>query len=241
MITYLACCLVFLFAGLVQGLTGFGAGLVAIPLLTMMIDIKLAVPLCILHNMIITSSLTVALHRYFDWRKIMPLFLGGIPGVLLGAYWFKHVEPSWLELILGVMLICYSLFNLVFQPKPLYLSSLWGYVAGFFTGAISSVVSAGGPPSIIYATLTGWEKEEMKATLTGFFLLNGIFMVTVYYLGGLFTMETLSYFAFTAPFVFFGSMLGSRLSSRINQRSYLRLVYILLTIMGLLMFRNVWG
>ncbi|MGI6657592.1 MAG: sulfite exporter TauE/SafE family protein [Desulfobulbus sp.] len=238
MLVYVYCCLVFLFAGAVQGLTGFGAGLMAIPLLTLMIDIKLAVGLCILHGLIITCSMAVDLRRYFEWSKIMPLFIGAIPGVLLGAYWFKHVDPNWLEVFLGVLLISYSLFNLLFRPKPLYLSSAWGYVAGFCSGAITSVISAGGPPSIIYTTLTGWKKEEMKATLTGFFLYNGIFTVVVYSFGGNFAKGTWTIFAITAPFVFLGTLLGSRLSRRINQQTYLRLVYILLIIAGLLMF---WG
>lgn len=235
MLVYLYCCSVFLFAGIVQGLTGFGSGLVAIPLLTLMIDIKLAVGLCILHNMIITTSMAVDLRRHFKWSKILPLLIGSIPGVLLGAYWFKHVNPNWLELFLAVLLISYSLFNLVFRPQPLYLSSLWGYVAGFFTGAISSVISAGGPPSIIYATLTGWKREEMKATLTGFFLYYGGLTVLVFYLGGNFGPGTWLLFAITAPFVFLGTVLGSRFGKRINQQTYLRLVYILLIIMGLIM------
>lgn len=238
MFIYLYCCCVFLFAGGVQGLTGFGAGLVAIPLLTLMIDIKLAVGLCILQGMIITTSMAYDLRRHFEWSKILPLLLGSIPGVLLGAYLFKHVNPDWLEILLGVLLISYSVFNLLFRPKPLYLSSLWGYVAGFGTGAITSVISAGGPPSIIYTTLTGWKKEEMKATLTGFFLYNGLFTMVVYFFGGNFVPGTWLLFAVTAPFVFLGTLLGSRLSRRINQQTYLRLVYILLIIMGLLMFVN---
>ena len=176
MLVYLYCCSVFLFAGGVQGLTGFGAGLVGVPLLVLMIDIKLAVAVSILQGLIITSSMAYDLRRYFDWGKIMPLLLGGIPGVLVGGYVFKHVNPDWLQMFLGVILISYSVFNLLFRPKPLYLSSLWGYIAGFLTGAISSVISVGGPPSIIYTTLTGWKKEEMKATLTGFFLFLNIFV-----------------------------------------------------------------
>ena len=238
MLVYLYCCSVFLFAGGVQGLTGFGAGLVGVPLLVLMIDIKLAVAVSILQGLIITSSMAYDLRRYFDWGKIMPLLLGGIPGVLVGGYVFKHVNPDWLQMFLGVILISYSVFNLLFRPKPLYLSSLWGYIAGFLTGAISSVISVGGPPSIIYTTLTGWKKEEMKATLTGFFLFLNIFVIVVYFFGGLFTLKALHYFALTVPFVFLGTLLGSRSSRRINQKVYLRLVYILLIVMGVIMLRN---
>ena len=127
MLVYLYCCSVFLFAGGVQGLTGFGAGLVGVPLLVLMIDIKLAVAVSILQGLIITSSMAYDLRRYFDWGKIMPLLLGGIPGVLVGGYVFKHVNPDWLQMFLGVILISYSVFNLLFRPKPLSLFALGLY------------------------------------------------------------------------------------------------------------------
>ncbi len=237
MLALCLCCIIFFFAGCVQGLTGFGSALVAIPLLTLMLDIKLAVALCILHGMVMTIIVALDLRRHFDWTKIRPLLLGSIPGVLAGAYCFKHIDQGFLKNLLGCVLVGYSVFNLIFQPKPLRLSSFWGYLAGFATGAIASVISAGGPPSIIYATLTGWTKDEMKATLTGFFLFSGLFMIGVYAAGGLFPEKTLSLFLLTVPAVLLGTVLGSRFSSRINQRTYLRLVYILLIGMGLLMFR----
>ena len=53
----------------------------------------------------------------------------------------------------------------------------------------------------------------------------------------LFPEKPLSLFLLTVPAVLLGTVLGSRFSSRINQRTYLRLVYILLIGMGLLMFR----
>lgn len=234
----LYCCTVFLLAGFVQGLTSFGAGLVAIPLLTLVIDIKLAVGLCILLGMIINTTLAVRLRSHLDRKKILPLFTGSLPGVLLGSICFKHVDPALLKHFLGAVLVSYSLYSLAFRPKPLGLSNRWGYVAGFCTGAIASVISAGGPPSIIYATLTGWTKEDMKATLTGFFLINGLYMILVYSIGGLFPPETLRHFLPAAPFVLLGSLLGSRFSGRIRQSTYLRIVYIVLALMGLVMFRR---
>ncbi len=229
------CCLIFLFSGLVQGVTGFGAGMVAIPILTLVVDIKLAVRLCILHGLLITLAMAAELYRHFEWRKIVPLCVGSMPGILLGAYWFTHVDPTWLEILLGVLLIGYSLLNLLFRPKPLYLAPWWGYVAGFCTGAIASVISVGGPPAIIYTTLTGWKKEEMKATLTGFFFYSSIFITAVYGVGGQFDRNSWVLFALTAPFAFLGTRLGSRLSGRIKQQNYLRLVYLVLIVMGLLM------
>ena len=238
MLTYVGCSCIFFLAGLIQGITGFGAGLVAIPLLAFLIDIKQAVALCILHGLIITGSMAYDLRRSFEWHRIKPLAFGAVPGILVGAHWFQYVDPHWLKLFLGAVLISYSLFNLFFTPKPLYLSSWWGYLAGLVTGFITAIISAGGPPAVIYTTLTGWKKEEMKATLTGFFLINTLFVVSVYLYGGMFNLSVLTLFVISAPFVFLGTKFGSRLGRRIKQRTYLQMTYLLLILMGLLMFRG---
>ena len=64
--------MIFLLAGLVQGLTGFGSALVAIPLLCLVVDIKTAVPLCMLNSLIITTTLILQLKKDVDRKKLCP-------------------------------------------------------------------------------------------------------------------------------------------------------------------------
>ena len=226
---------IFFLAGLVQGVTGFGAALVAIPLLSLFLDIKTAVPLCILNGLIITIYLAVTLRRHLDMRKIFPLFTGSIPGILTGVFLLKHVDPDIIRTLIGILLISYSLYNLLVKPKPLCPSVFWGYVAGFFTGAITAALSAGGPPTIIYTTMTDWKKEVIKATLAGFFALNACVTVSIQALNGIITGQILVYFIATVPFVLAGTVAGSLVTDRINRSTYLRVIYFFLTGMGIMM------
>lgn len=228
-------CLIFMLAGFVQGITGFGAGVVAIPLLCFIMDIKMAVPLCLLNGLVITGYLAFILRKTMDRRKILPLLLGSLPGILLGAGLLKTVNPNGIRLLLGVLLVSFSCYTLVTQPKPLILRSAWGYVAGFWTGIITALLSAGGPPAIIYATLTPWNKEEIRATLTGFFVTSGAVTVLVHLFTGSTTVDTLRLLVFTVPAVLLGTALGSGLSGRIDRAVYMRLVYFFLGIMGCMM------
>ncbi|MBC8412764.1 sulfite exporter TauE/SafE family protein, partial [bacterium] len=59
-------------------MAGFGSSIVAMPLLTMLIDLKSAVALCILNGLIITSYLCIQLRPHLDKRKILPLFIGSL-------------------------------------------------------------------------------------------------------------------------------------------------------------------
>lgn len=235
MTTFLLAGLIFLFAGVVQGLTGFGAGLLAIPLLCLIMEVKLAVGLCILSGLIITTAMACDLRRFLDRRKILPLLIGSLPGIFLGTRLLEVVDPTLIKVMLGVFLIAISCFNLVFKSRAINPPVVWGYLAGFLTGVINAAVAAGGPPAIIYTTLHDWKKEEMKATLTGFFMLNGYLTAAVHAVNGLIDRTTLGYFAVTLPFVLAGTTLGSRVTDRINRRRYLQLVYGVLMALGLLM------
>ncbi len=232
MILSLSAGLIFLGAGFIQGLTGFGSALVAIPLLTLIMDIKAAVPLCILNGLVITIYLAVHLRHHLDRGKILPLILGSVPGVVVGATLLKRVDSNLLRICIGLLLISYSLYNLFISPRSPGLAHYWGYVAGFLTGAVGAALSAGGPPAIVYSTLTGWSKEEIRATLSGFFVANGIVTACVHALTGVSTAATARIFLMTAPFVLLGTVIGSHVTSRIEPRIYLRIIYSLLVVMG---------
>ena len=137
MTIYLFLFLIFLIAGFTQGVTGFGFGLVAIPLLSLFIDIKTAVPLCSLLGILITAYLSLRLRKHIDRRKILPLLFGSIPGVAAGTLVLKKAPTTLLSLLMGVMLVAYSLYRLTVRQQPHNIDEKWAYVAGFFTGAIS--------------------------------------------------------------------------------------------------------
>ncbi len=230
--THLYIPLIFLAAGFTQGVCGFGSALVAMPLLLFFMDVKMAVPLCMLNGLIITAFLSLQLRRHVDWQKIIPLFIGCLPGIYAGVRFLKEADSNLIKLLLGIMLVSYSLYSLLARPKPVKMKRFWPYLAGFGTGVIGSAFSAGGPPTIIYITLTGWKKDNMKATLSVFFLLTGILMAAAHAATGLTTGPVFRTFGIAAPFVLLGVWLGSICYDRIRRETYLRVILSLLVVMG---------
>ncbi len=235
MITITLLCFIFFLASWVQGVTGFGSALVAIPLLSLVIDIKEAVPLCILASLIITTYMAILLRKHFDKKKIIPLCLGSIPGIVIGSTLLKTVPSEIIRTFLGILLVSYALYNILFTIRQRPISHRWGYLAGFLSGSIGAAFSAGGPPSIIYTTLSNWSKDEIKATLTGFFCFNSYLVAITHLIIGLTTKQVGHYFLFAAPFVLIGTAVGSYCYRFFNKTLYLRIVYIFLVIMGILM------
>ncbi len=235
MLTPLLISAIFLIAGFVQGMTGFGSALVAIPLLSLIIDIKSAVPLCILNSIVITTYLSLKMRSHLNIGKILPLCIAAIPGIIAGSTLLKQVSSSLIRINLGILLVAYSLYSLYSRPAPRKLHKIWSYVAGFMSGAIGAAFSAGGPPTIIYATLSDWKKDTIKATLSGFFLFNSYLIAIVHAVNGLTTIDVFTQFMISAPFVLLGTVLGNISYGMIPRERYLQIIFAFLVLMGIIM------
>ncbi len=232
---YLLVMLIVLAGAFTQGLTGFGSALVSLPLLVLFMDIRVAVPFSILNGLLITTVLSLQLKSHLDWRKIGPLLAGFVPGVGVGVLFLKKTSEPLFMLLLGLMLVGFALYRLLAHPRPVRLGQGWGVTAGFASGAISAAFSAGGPPSIIYATLTGWSKHQIKATLSIYFFLGGIATALAHLLGGLTTGEVIRVFGWSFPAVLIGVWSGSLLYGSFRTEGYLKLVLVALLLMGAMM------
>lgn len=227
--------IIFFLAGFTQGVSGFGAGLVAMPFLALLLGLKVAVPLSMLNGLIITGFLSLQLKRHIDWRKIMPLLIGCLPGIFLGALALTRLNSGLLQLCLGLFIAAYATYSLTARPRPRNISSRWGYPAGFLTGTISSVFSAGGPPAIIYVSLTNWSKDDIKATLSVFFFVSGVITAAGHAASGLTTSAILAQLLSTGPLTLAGVAAGSLLYGRIRQQTYIAILLWLLILMGVIM------
>jgi uncharacterized membrane protein YfcA len=168
-------------------------------------------------------------------KKILPLFLGSIPGIYIGAIFLNHMESDILKLLLGLLIIMYAVYSLIFHPRPRKIHTIWAYVTGLCTGFIGSAFSAGGPPAIIYTSLTNWSKNQIKATLTGFFLLASLVTAVVHAAGGLTNEIVIKYFLASFFFVLAGVFAGSQLYSRISRREYIKFILCTLIVLGAIM------
>lgn len=223
---------VFFAAGFTQGVSGFGAALVAMPLLTLFLDVKIAAPLCMLNGLLITLFLSLQLKRHIHWAKVRPLFFGCVPGIFLGVFLLKGTESNVLKILLGGLIILYSGYRLNWKPREVKFKPYWAYLAGFASGIIGGAFSAGGPPCIIYVSLTGWKKDEIKATLSFFFFTTGLITSAAHALSGLITTAVLGYFVVSCLFTCIGVYTGSCLYDRIKQETYILIMLLLLMVLG---------
>lgn len=227
-------------AGFLQGLTGFGFALIALPLMGLFMDIKISIPLIILLALCISVTLSIQLRSSINLKSIYALMAATIPGIPLGVYTLKHIPAEYLAMSLGVLMIAFTSYQLLAKPAPRHLGIFSTALAGFLSGVIGGSIGAGGPPVIIYSTMQPWSKDQAKATLAFYFTISGILISMTHAYSGLITQEVMHLFLISLPALVIGIFLGTFTYTRLSDHGYKKLAFILVFILGCTMiYKNI--
>ncbi|WP_022662694.1 sulfite exporter TauE/SafE family protein [Paucidesulfovibrio longus] len=229
-------CLVAVLAGFVQGLSGFGSVLLSLPLLCLFLPIKTVIPLIALLAFCINLWLTLELRRHLRPRRLGLLLAATLPGVPVGVYTLKTVPAQWLEIFVGAVLVLFALHSLLTTPKSRTLHPLWAAPAGFLAGVLGGSIGTNGPPIILYASLQPWPKDEIKASLSGYFLAAGLLVSGTHAATGLITPEVLRLFAMALPALAAGVLGGIAAYRRLGEGHYRKLILGALFALGVMLF-----
>ena len=90
-----------LLGGFVNGVSGVGAAMVALPLVASVMDMQEAVPSCCLTGSIVAIYIAWVYRRGCHLASVFPMLLGCLPGVLTGVWVLKFVPGAWLQAGLG--------------------------------------------------------------------------------------------------------------------------------------------
>lgn len=225
---------VLFFSTLVRSTFGFGDALISMPLLSLFLPIQTVAPLVAFVS-ITTSILIVARDwRAVDWRSAGHLIFSAAFGIPLGLFWLKRADESLVKLLLAATILSFSLFSLS-SPKGFVLKtdrSIWLF--GFWSGVFGGAYNAFGPPLVIYGTLRQWSPEQFRATIQGYVLPIGAFMITGHFLAG-FDPVVLQYYVVGAGFLVVAVWLGRKIHSRFQGPAFRRSIFFLLILVGSLL------
>ena len=220
-------------AGCVQGLSGFGSGLVLVSTVPWFVDITVAVPFAA-----VFSYLTVLTMAWRHWQEVrfryaLPLILGLFPGIPIGVRFLKGVDPLYATAALGVILIAYGAWSLFGRSEhAVRVSPKWGPLFGVTGGILGGAFNSSGPPVVLYATLQDWSKGETVGTLQAFFLCQGALTLSALTYEGLINVQTLTWNLYLLPMLIVGLWVGDKLHHRIDDQTFRRVVMIGLMLMG---------
>jgi hypothetical protein len=224
--------LVLFFAYLVRGIAGFGSGLIAVPLLTLVSPVTTVVPLVVSLDYVGSASQGYRNLREIAWREQLVLVPFMLVGVGLGLYLFQTISTPVLAQALGGFVIAYALYH--WLPLPNLRGSRHAAIyCGSLGGLVGTLFGTGGPFYVIYLNLRALDKRAFRATFAVNYLIDGGIRLAAYAVMGFFRADTLLHLLAALPLVAAGLYVGGRIQLGFSQRVFARLISGLLFASGI--------
>jgi uncharacterized membrane protein YfcA len=219
----------------VAGVAGFAFGLVAAAIWLHVLTPLQSVTLIVVYGLIVQGYAVWKLRRALDWRRLLPLVIGGQIGIPLGIELLRWLPAPTMRMGVGIVLIAFSL-NALLRPKlpPMVKAgAMADGSAGVVSGVVGGATGLAGIVPTIWSSLRGWNKDEQRAVFQP--VAVTIFIGCALWLGGAgsFDRETLRLLAIGLPALLIGTWAGLKVYGRLDEAAFRRIVLILLLASGL--------
>ena len=222
-------------AALIASTFGFGIGLIAMPLLAILVDIKTAASLSALVSITVVSTVLMRHWREIQFRSIWRLVVSSCVGVSLGLWLLRNMQASYMKLFLAFIIIAFSCFSLMTTRRMTLKTDRFAYVFGGVSGILGGAYTIPGPPVIVYGILRRWQPEEFRVTLLGYFLPNTLLVTLGYYFSGFMTSSVVQLYVYSLPAIFMAVIIGNHANRSIPKEKFVRFVHVLLILLGMLL------
>lgn len=229
--------LIFFVAFFIRSLTGFGAGLIAIPVLALMYPLKFVVPMQLLFEVGISLILLPKVWHDVDWKHVWNLLAGLFVGNMTGAFVLANIDNRILIAVLAgvVFLFAIYLWWVARNPVPWKINPRWGFLFGMGGGVFGGSLGMSGPLIVLYLSQQFDRKETLRASIIGLFLFASSWTVCAHWYNGLYTLESLKVAAMLVPAFLAGTMLGHWAHFRISEFVFRRIIAVILFASGALL------
>jgi uncharacterized membrane protein YfcA len=213
------------FAAVVNGGLGYGFSSITVPLALLFLSNRVLNPALVL--------IEVALNAYvlfvnrdalgLIWKRMVPIVVGLLPGVILGTTIVTNLPAAWLKLWTYLVLLPLILLQAAGVRRPIQAEKAIGYPFGFCLGVLYSVTTISGPPLALLLNNQGLGKREFRAALGFIRLAESTFTAIAYLSAGLITTQSNLLIPQILPSVLIGVPIGAALIRQMKVETFRRI------------------
>jgi len=222
--------------GISKGGFGGGLGVLAIPLMALVMSPVQAA--AILLPILCLMDLFGLWHYRGKWvrHELVLLIPASLLGIGVGTLLFEYMSPAIIRLLLGFIAIAFTLQYWLQKnhqaATSLNYSSSIAILAAGSAGFTSFVAHAGAPPLNMYLLRRGLDRTRFVGTSVAFFAVVNYVKLIPYAWLGQFDRSNMLTALVLAPLAPIGIYAGIWMHHRVSDRFFFRFVYVLLFVVG---------
>lgn len=220
--------------GFISGLAGFGTGLVAVGIWLHAVPPGMAATLSAICSVISQLQTLPSIWHAIRPRLVLPYILPGLAGVPVGTLLGGLVAPNVFRVCVGLLLIGFSSFSLVWGSRR---RITWGgrgadALIGLGGGVLGGMSGLSGPLPTMWASVRGYGKDERRSLFQAFNLSILLTTVIAHAANGRVNAALGLAVATALPGTMLGSWLGAAAYRRLSDRHFNTLILYLLALSG---------
>ena len=214
-----------LLAAVVNGALGYGFSSLTVPVALLFYSNRLLNPALVLVEVVLNAYNLLVNWRSVPkiWRRVLPILVGLVPGVLAGSYALSMAHPEWLKLFTYAILLPLILLQAAGVRRPLRSERVIGVPFGASVGVLYSVTTISGPPLALMFNNQGYVKGEFRAGLSVIRVVESTVTAIAYYALGVYSATSSRILFSIVPSVVVGIPLGSYIIRRMDPETFRRI------------------
>ncbi|SMC74867.1 hypothetical protein SAMN02746065_10937 [Desulfocicer vacuolatum DSM 3385] len=226
----------FLIAGSVKGVIGLGLPTVSLGLLTATLDLTTAMALLLIPSFVTNVwQAVIGGNGKFILKRIWPFLCIATVTIGIGATALNTINPLYLSILLGVLLIAYSSLNvfgfrLTISPQhEKWSGPILGTINGILTGMTGSFVV----PGVLFLQAIGLPRDMLVQAMGMLFSLSTIGLAFALQKSSLLNPELATISSFAVVPAIIGMILGQKIRKSLSETKFRKIFFISIFVLGI--------
>lgn len=214
-----------LLAASVNGAIGYGFSSLTVPVALLSYSNRVLNPALVPVEIVVNAWVLIVNRQSIPhvWRRVIPIVIGLIPGIVLGSFLLSLVSPGTTKIVTYVIILPLILLQAAGYRRFIHAERRVGVPFGAALGVLYSVTTISGPPLALLFNNQGYVRQEFRAGLALVRIVESVGTAIAYYFLGLYSFESLSLMPLIIPSVIVGIPFGAFVIRRLEAETFRRI------------------
>ncbi len=223
--SHLALVAITFLAAVVNGALGYGFSSITVPVALLFLSNRVLNPALVLIEVVLNAYVLWNNREAYAnvWRRLWPMVVGLVPGIVAGTAILSQVDPGWLRFATFVALLPLILLQAAGYRRPIRAERSANLVFGGGVGVLYAVTTISGPPLAIMLNNQGFAQKDFRAALGVVRLAESSMTAVAYAYAGLFLAPSLALIPWIVPGIVVGVPIGAFVIRHVRAETFRRI------------------
>ena len=221
-------------AGLLQGMVGFGAGIILMIYLPTIYTVIGSAAITGAISIVLSGFMTFQYRHFIQMKKVLKPTILYMLICTLTIMISSYINAFYLKKALGVFLVILASYYLFFSKGKQVINKSFACFCIVLSAICDGFFGIGGPLMVVYFMAKTKDQKEYLGCIQMFFLINCIYNTGLRIYRGLLVMDYLPLILLGAIGILLGCFVAKKLLRFIDENKIRKLVYFVIGISGIL-------